>query len=60
MHEQLHEATRNSSFNDSLDLVVGAVREVRNSPASVDQDLVVEGVNEFSQNGECRQDLLKV
>jgi hypothetical protein len=58
VHEQLHQAAWNTSLNDSLNLVVGAVRKVGNGPARIDKDLVVERVYEFGKNRECGLDLL--
>jgi hypothetical protein len=52
VHEELHQATRNAGLNDSLDLVVGAIGKVRDSPAGVDQDLVIEHVNELGKDGQ--------
>jgi hypothetical protein len=50
VHQQLHETAGDAGFDDGLDLIVRAVGEVRDGPASIDQDLVVEGENELSQN----------
>ena len=57
MHEEIHESPANTGLDDSLDLVVGAVREVRDGPARVNQNLIVERVNELRENGEGRRDL---
>lgn len=41
LHEQLDEAPADAGVDDGLDLVVGAVREIRQSPASVRQQVRV-------------------
>lgn len=41
LHEQLDEAPADAGVDDGLDLVVGAVREIRQSPASVRQQVWV-------------------
>lgn len=41
LHEQLHQAPADAGVDDGLDLVVGAVREIRQSPASVRQQVWV-------------------
>lgn len=41
LHEQLHEAPADAGVDDGLDLVVGAVGEIRQSPASVRQQVWV-------------------
>lgn len=57
MHEQFYESSGDSGLNNCLNLVVRAVRKVRNSPAGIDQDFVVEGVDELGQNREGRRNL---
>ncbi len=47
MHEEINEAPANARLDDSLDLVVGAIRKVRDGPAGVNQDLVIERVDQF-------------
>lgn len=56
VHEQLYQATGDVGLDDSLDLVVGAIGQVRDSPAGVDENLVVKRVHELSENGERRSD----
>lgn len=51
VHEQLYETAGNVGLDDGLDLVVGAIGEVGDGPASVNQDLVVKGVDELGKNG---------
>ena len=60
MHEQLHETTRNASFNDGLDLVIGTIGQVRDSPASINEDFIVKRVDKLGKNGKCGKDLLGV
>ena len=60
VHEEVNQTPADTGFNDSLNLIVRTVREVRNCPARVDEDLVVERVDQFGQNGESRRDLEKV
>ena len=57
MHEQLNETTGDISLNDGLDLVVGTIREIRDGPAGIDEDLVVERVDELGEDGESRGNL---
>lgn len=58
MHEQLDKATRDTGFDDSLDLIVRAIGEVGNSPTRINQDFIVQGVDELRQDRESGQDLL--
>lgn len=58
VHEQLYKTAGDASLNDGLNLVVGAIREVRDGPAGVDEDFVVERVYELGEHGEGRLDLL--
>lgn len=51
MHEQLHQTARNASFDDGLNLVVGTVREIRDGPAGIDQNLIVERVDKLGKDG---------
>lgn len=51
VHQQLHQAAGDVGLDDGLDLVVRTVGEVRNSPAGIDENLVVEGVDELGKNG---------
>jgi hypothetical protein len=60
MHQELNEAAGDTGFDDGLDLVVGTVREVRDGPACVDQDLVVKGVNELGEDRERGGNLLRL
>ena len=59
-HQQVDQTPTDTTLNDSLNLVVGSIREVRDRPTSVDQDLVVERVDQFRENTESRSDLLSV
>ena len=57
MHEQLNETTGDVSLDDGLDLVVGTIREIRDGPAGIDEDLVVERVDELGEDGKSRGNL---
>lgn len=57
VQEKLDESAGDTGFDNGLDLVVGAIREIRNSPAGIDQDLVIKRVDELGQNGKCRGNL---
>ena len=57
MHQKFDEATGDASLDDCLDLVVGAIREVRNCPACIDENFVVERIYELSKHRECGSDL---
>ena len=50
MHQQFHKATGNSSLNDRLNLVVRAIREIRNGPASIDEHFIVERIYQLSED----------
>jgi hypothetical protein len=50
MHEQLHQSAGDASFNDGLDLIIGSIGKVRDGPASINQDLIVKGVDELGQD----------
>ncbi|KUI56758.1 hypothetical protein VP1G_10880 [Cytospora mali] len=54
MHEQLHQAAGDAGLDNGLDLVVGAIGKVRDRPAGIDQDFVVQGVNELRQHRKGR------
>jgi hypothetical protein len=53
VHQQLDKTAGNASLN----LVVGAVGEVRDGPAGVNEDLVVERVDELGEDGQGGLDL---
>ena len=57
MHQEVHKTPADTGFNNSLDLIVGTVREVGNRPAGVDEDLVIEGVDQLGEDSESRGDL---
>jgi hypothetical protein len=54
VHKELHQATGDTGLNNGLDLVVGTIRQVRDSPASIDQDLVVQHVDKLGKDGKSR------
>jgi hypothetical protein len=57
VHQQLNEPTRDASFDDGLDLIVGTVREVRDGPAGIDQHLVVEREDELGKDRQGGENL---
>lgn len=59
MQEELNKSARNARLDNGLNLIVGAVRKVRNGPASIDQDLVIERVNKLRKDRQGRSNLLK-
>jgi hypothetical protein len=60
MHEKLDETTRNTGLNDRLNFVIGSIREVRDGPAGVDEDFIVQRVDKLGKNGESRRDLYEL
>ena len=60
VHQELYKTAGDASLDNSLDLVVGAIRKVGDGPASVDEDFVVEGVDKLGEDGESRLDLVVV
>ena len=58
MHKKLYETARNTGLNDRLNFVVGSIGEVRDGPASVDEDFIVKRVDELRKDGESRRDLM--
>ncbi len=60
LHQQLDESATDPLLNDGLDLFIGSIREVRDCPASVDENLFVERLNEVCENGKSRRDLARV
>ena len=40
-HQQIHQTSADATLDDGLNLVVGSVREVGNSPTSVNQNFVI-------------------
>ena len=58
MHEQLHKTTRNTGFNNSLDLIIGPVGEVGDSPTSINENFVVKRINQLGENRKCGKNLL--
>jgi hypothetical protein len=57
VHQQLDKTAGYASLDDGLNLVVGAVGEVRDGPAGVNEDLVVERVDELGEDGQGGLDL---
>lgn len=57
IHEKFDQTPDDSRLDDSLDLIVRAVREVGDGPARVDEDLVVEREDELGEDAERGCDL---
>lgn len=57
VHKQLDQAAGDAGLDDGLDFVVGAIRKVGNSPASINQDLVIKRIDKFGQDGKSRGNL---
>lgn len=60
VHQQVYQSPANAAFDDSLDLVVCSVRQVRNSPTSIDQDFVVERIDQLGEDGQGGRDKVPV
>ena len=58
MLKQLYQTTGNASLDDCLDLIIGAVREVRDRPTSIDKDFIIERIDELRKDGKGGQNLL--
>lgn len=56
VHKELHEATGDTGLDNGLDLVIGTIGQIRDSPASVNQDLVIQHVDELGKDGKGRGD----
>lgn len=56
MHEQLYQTARDVGLDNSLDLIIRTVGKVGDGPASVNENLVVEGVHELGEDREGRSD----
>lgn len=57
MEQELNESAGDASLDNSLNLFVGTIRKVRNRPASVDKDLIIERVNELRENRQSGRNL---
>ena len=63
VHQQLDKTTSNTSLDDRLDLLIlraGIIRHVGQRPASIRQDLIVENVEQTSENAERRRNLVEI
>lgn len=58
MHEELHQSAGDTSFDHGLYLIVGTIRKVRDSPAGINQNLVVKRVDKLRQNGKSGGNLI--
>ena len=50
MHKQLDKSPRNARLNNSLDLLIGTIREVGNGPTSIDQHLIIQRIDQLSKH----------
>lgn len=57
MHQEFNEASGDAGFDNRLNLVVGAIRQVRDCPARVDEHFVIERVDKFGEYRERWFDL---
>jgi len=53
MHKQLHQAKAHARVDDLLDLLVGAIAQIRDCPAGVSQDVDVRVEEESGQDWQC-------
>lgn len=58
-HEEIDESSANTALDDGLDLVVGAVRQVADSPTGIDENLVIQRVDELGEDSESGGDLFE-
>jgi hypothetical protein len=59
MHEKFYQTAGDSSFDDRLNLVIGSVGKVRNSPTSINENFIIERIDKLGQNWQRRKDLLE-
>lgn len=57
LHEQLHQSAADPGVNDRLDLLIGAIRQVGQSPASVSQNIWITAEQKPGQHAETRRHL---
>jgi hypothetical protein len=60
MHQQLYKSARDASLDHSLDLVVGAVGKVRDGPARIDENFVIQRVDQLCEDRKSGLDLSTV
>lgn len=60
VHEELHQSAGYTRLDDGLYLVVGAVGQVADRPAGIDENLIVEGIHELGKDRQRGRDLRKV
>lgn len=59
MQKKLNKSARDTGLDNGLNLIVGTVGKVRNGPACIDQDFIVEGVNKLRKDRKGRGNLSK-
>ncbi len=57
IHEQLDQAQGDARFNDSLNLFIGSIRKIWQSPACIGQNLVIHNIQQLCQHGKRAWDL---
>ena len=60
VEQELDEAAADASLDDGLDLLVGAVRKIRQGPACVGEDLLVGTEDELCEGGQTGLDHIEV
>ena len=59
VHKEVDESPANTRLDHGLNLVVGTIRKIRDSPARINQDFIVKRVDEFREDSEGWRDLRK-
>jgi hypothetical protein len=52
MHKQFNESSRHTRLNHRLNFIVIPVGQVRNRPTRIDQNLIIQGINQFREHGQ--------
>lgn len=60
VHQQINEPPAHTSFDHRSDLVILTVGQVRQSPAGVDENLLVLGLEQMCQNRESALHFLEI
>lgn len=59
MQQKLNKSAWDTGLDNSLNLIVGTVGQIRNGPAGIDQDLVIERVNKLRKDRKGRSNLFE-
>jgi hypothetical protein len=57
VQKKFDKSARDTGLNNGLNLIVGTVGQIRNGPAGIDQDLVIERVNKLGKDRKGRSNL---